>query len=231
MEPQTLDRKSFLKTGGILLAGSLAGSALLSSCSNNDEKEESATEDLMKEHGLLNRILVIYDECIMRLANKQDFSPEALHQSAGIIRRFVEDYHEKQEEDSVFPRFRKAGKLVDLVDTLQRQHDAGRTLTSRIIQWATAQALKDDTQRTQLMDALRTFNYMYRPHESREDTILFPELKKIISSHEFDAMGEDFEKREQKIFGQDGFEKMVSQVADIEKNLGIDDLNRYTPKV
>ena len=43
-------------------------------------------------------------------------------------------------------------------------------------------------------------------------------------------MGEDFEKKEHALFGEDGFEKMVDQVASIEKSLGIYDLAQFTPK-
>jgi hypothetical protein len=36
---------------------------------------------------------------------------------------------------------------------------------------------------------------MYRPHEAREDTVLFPALREIVSEQEFGALGEDFEKK------------------------------------
>ena len=87
---------------------------------------------------MLNRILLIYDEHLRRLDAKQEFDPGILASSAGIVRHFVEDYHEKLEEDFLFPRFRKANKLVDLVDTLLAQHQAGRRLTGQIEQLAHA---------------------------------------------------------------------------------------------
>jgi hypothetical protein len=71
---------------------------------------------------------------------------------------------------------------------------------------------------------------MYRPHEAREDTILFPTLRKIISKNEYYSLGEDFEDREHKLFGEDGFETMVEKVASIEKQLGIYELWQFTPK-
>ena len=40
-------------------------------------------------------------------------------------------------------------------------------------------------------------------------------------------MGEDFEQDERQKFVEDGFEKMVSQVADLERVLGIYDLNKF----
>ena len=70
---------------------------------------------------------------------------------------------------------------------------------------------------------------MYEPHEAREDTVLFPALRSVVSKHEFDALGEDFEKKEHQLFGEEGFEKMVERVASIEKSLGIYELAQFTP--
>ena len=85
----------------------------------------------------------------------------------------------------------------------------------------------DDTQT--LIKLLTNFNAMYRPHEAREDTILFPALRKIISKNEYFSLGEDFEDKEHELFGEDGFETMVEKVAGIEKQLGIFDLSKFTP--
>ncbi len=194
------------------------------------EEEISRAEDLMREHGVLNRILLIYEEHARRLDSTEDFDPPALMKAADIIRRFVEDYHEKLEEDYLFARFRKAGKLADLVEILSQQHQAGRRLTGKIQHLAAASTLKDEIKRHELSDVLRSFVRMYRPHEAREDTVLFPALRGIISKNEYDSLGDEFEKKEDELFGEDGFFKVVDQVADLEKKLGIYDLSKFTPK-
>jgi hypothetical protein len=71
---------------------------------------------------------------------------------------------------------------------------------------------------------------MYEPHEAREDTVLFPAFHEIVSPHEYDALGDDFEKKENEIFGAGGFEKNVEAVAALEKRLGIYELSQFTPK-
>ena len=48
--------------------------------------------------------------------------------------------------------------------------------------------------------------------------------------NEYDALGEDFEKREHQLFGKEGFEGMVPRVEEIEKQLGIYDLSQFTPR-
>jgi hemerythrin-like domain-containing protein len=228
------NRRDFIRTGikaGIV--SGIVGIGLFSACQEKEEvegQEVSPPEDLMQEHGLLNRVLQIYDDCRMKLLNKKDFDKKALFDSAFIIRSFVEDYHEKQEENYLFPRFEKANQLTDLVRTLREQHKAGRIITDGILQLAKIKTFLD-TDTTKMIGLLHNFNRMYRPHESREDTVLFPAFRKIVSRHEYDALGEEFEKNEHELFGESGFEGMVEKVASIEKSLGIYELAQFTPKL
>ena len=224
-------RRGFLRQSAIASTAALAllGSALPSSAEQKPE-EVSPAEDLMREHGLLNRLLLIYEQHVHLIDTHQAFNPSLLSDAAGIVRRFVEDYHEKLEENFLFPRFRKAGRLTELVDTLNRQHEAGRRLTATIQQLAVTDAARDQSRAVRLSDTLKSFLRMYRPHEAREDTVLFPEFKKIVSPHEYGALDDEFEKQEDELFGEDGFFKVVDQVAALEKKLGIYDLSQFTPK-
>jgi len=228
-------RRKFLTRGGVVVAVSAFGRAGLFGAElkreGDEEEEVSPAEDLMREHGVLKRVLLVYGEAIRRIETNEDLPPETVMDSAKIIRNFIEDYHEKLEEDFLFPRFKKAGKLVDLVDVLLQQHQGGRKVTDITMQFATDQALKNSDERRKLADSLRQFIRMYNPHEAREDTILFPEFRKIVSKNEYDSLGEDFEKKEHELFGEDGFERMVDKVAGIEKKLGIYDLAQFTPNV
>ena len=223
---QKTSRRAFLGAA----AGSLVLPSTLAFAQEKEEKEEdvSTNEDLMREHGILKRVLVAYDEIIRRIRAGHDFPPEAIADGANIIRKFIEEYHEKLEEDHLFPRFRKANKLVDLVTVLNTQHQAGRRVTERILTAARG-SLKSADDRNRLAGDLEAFNRMYSPHEAREDTVLFPALHKIVSPHEYDAMGEQFEKIERQTFGGDGFDIYVDKVSALEKRLGIYDLAKFTP--
>ena len=66
-------RRDFLKTTISLAAvTAISGISLLPGCKSKEEteKEVSPPEDLMQEHGVLNRILLIYDYCKIKLLNK-----------------------------------------------------------------------------------------------------------------------------------------------------------------
>jgi hypothetical protein len=142
------DRRHFLAASAalglstIISSGNVLADETVANKKSEDEEDISAPEDLMREHGVLNRILLIYEEGLRRLRAKQDVPPEVFHKPAALVRSFVEDYHEKLEEEFIFPAFEK-------------QH---------------------------------------------------------------------------KLFGEDGFEKAVDEVAAIEKQLGIYDLANFTPK-
>lgn len=225
------NRRNFIQRGiQFAVATGLTSVTMFGCHEKTEEKEVSPPEDLMQEHGLLNRILLIYDQCRSSLIDKRSFDPAILLNSAGIIRAFVEDYHEKQEENYLFPRFQKANQLTDLVQILKQQHDAGRAITGQLLQLSKTKSL-GDTESQKLIELLTNFNHMYRPHEAREDTVLFPAFRKLVSQHEYDSLGEEFEGNEHKRFGEDGFETMVSKVADIEKELGIYELAQFTPSV
>jgi len=226
-----LDRRRFLATSiGIALA---APNLVLSAEQEkwDPDKGVTAPEDLMKEHGVLNRCLLIYEEGMRRVRRNEEVSPEVFNHTAELVRRFVEEYHEKNEENYIFPQFKRAQKLVELVDTLITQHQAGRAVTARILEFSTPENFRTKHNHTALMQAFESFIRMYRPHEAREDTVLFPALRTILKPKDVEELGNRMEEDEHKVLGDEGFEKSVAQVEVIEKQLRIYELSQFTPKV
>jgi hemerythrin-like domain-containing protein len=72
---------------------------------------------------------------------------------------------------------------------------------------------------------------MYRPHKSREDTVLFPAFHSVVSAKEFDSLGEAFEDKEKELFGKKGFEKVVNEVETLEKKMGLHGLSQFTANI
>jgi hemerythrin-like domain-containing protein len=214
-----------------LSAGAILGTGQTTRGEEKKKEEEqkievTPTEDLMREHGVLHRLLLIYEKGIATGAGAGEAPLKELAAATQLIRTFIEDYHEKLEEDYVFPRFEKAGKLTDLVTVLRRQHNAGRRLTDVTLE----KAGQRGTTRERLAVSIRPFIRMYQPHAAREATVLFPQLASVVSASEYHKLGETFEDLEHKKFSTAGFEGIVAQVADLEKTLGIYDLAQFTPK-
>jgi hemerythrin-like domain-containing protein len=221
---ESKSRRSFL-------TATVAGAALLA-CHDDDKKEEdvSATEDLMREHGVIRRVLVIYRESALRLrANPATASSDALLRSAKLMRSFGEDYHEKQlEEAHIFPAVKKAGgPAATEIDALLAQHQRGREITDYLI--SVTQKPIDPANATALASVLEGFSRMYEEHAAREDTIVFQAWKKALSAKELDQMGDLFEDIEHKTFGKDGFDDAVDQITAIEKTFGLDPASLLAP--
>ena len=197
--------------------------------STDDSPDEvSPGEDLMREHGVLRRILMIYDAALAQLPSHEQKAKAAIANGALLVQRFVHNYHEKTEETYLFPRFQRAGKFVALVDTLKKQHERGRSLTQQILTLSRKPVLSS-LDKLKLAADIFAFGKMYRPHAAREDTEVFPAFQKLVGQAEYERLGDLFEKREHQLFGEDGFAKAVASVGAMERELQINNLAKFTP--
>jgi len=195
-----------------------------------EEQEVSATEDLMREHGVIRRALLVYDQISGRLkAGDAGFDVRALGDTAQLFRDFGEDYHERMlEEAFIFPRVKqKGGRAGQMADVLRNQHERGREITDYVLALAGSGQIGAANVQP-LAAALRTLVAMYEAHAAREDTIVFPAWKAALSDAEYKDVGEQFEDIEKKVFGGDGFDQAEAKISQIELRLGLADLDRFT---
>lgn len=234
-----LNRRALLATGAILLPATLATAACSRESGGGEskegggEKEVPANEDLMREHGVLRRILILYRETAPRIqANAAKVDAGAIATAATLFHSFGEEYHEKMlEEQYIFPAVRKAGgAAAALTDTLLAQHARGREITAYILDQTRGGRIGTE-QAAALASAMFGFVRMYESHTAREDTIIFPSFKNALSESQYKELGEKFEEIEKKQFGGDGFDMAVDKVAQAEQALGIADLASFTAPV
>ena len=172
-------------SGGMILAGRALAVVEPEPSEAAMGGEVTATEDLMREHGVLRRALFVYSEIAPRLrSNPSDVPPDALQKTANLFRTFGEDYHEKKlEEAFIFPAVKKAGgDAAGLTSILVVQHDRGREITEYILS-VTKAAKIEPGDAEPLAKALEQMVRMYRPHAAREDTIIFPAWKQTLTAN------------------------------------------------
>lgn len=218
--PAAVGRRHLLE-----ISASAAGVIALSACSGSPPEPGKGRPDTTPEQ----EVPVTAPEDLMREQADDQSPAPALNESAQIIRRFIEDYHGQLEEQYVFPKLEQAGKLTDITSVLRTQHQRGRVLTDRVPAATTAAAAFDQPARDTLAQDMAAYIRMFEPHEAREDTVVFPALRDVMSAVEFRDMAETFEDEEHRRFGEAGFQSVVDKVADIEKSLGIYDLSQFTP--
>jgi len=172
------------------------------------EDIKPATEDLMNEHGLLNRIMIVYDLCVEKRAH---FAEVVV--LTEIVKDFIENFHEKMEETYIFPAF-KGSKYEELIELLIKQHRASADLTSSIV----TQAKNNDAA---VFDSITSFLKMYRLHSSREDTIVFRKYRKLVDTAELRRVSKLIDDLEDERYGKNGFDMLLGRVIVVEQLLGI----------
>ena len=226
-----------LAGGGLAAAAVGAGATLAATGLSGAAPDPAASpdpavippdDDLMREHGVLKRVLLVYRELMSRVQAGQRLPAAQAHDAALIVHDFIEGFHEGLEEGYVFPRLRQAGQLESTVTTLLVQHARGRVLTQFILTHTPAGAASAGTA-ADLAAAMSSFVRMYEPHEAREDTVVFPAFRAIVPADELASLGQHFADLEHEQFGTDEFTAMVARIASIEQSLGIYDLNQFTP--
>jgi hypothetical protein len=128
-------RRDLLKiaaVGGAAYAGGLIVPSAFAAKPRKKQSEKEAEvtppEDLMREHGVLDRLLLVYEAGLRKFAANEDFDPAIITTAAETVRDFIENYHEKSEEEAVFPRF-KEGRQTGAAP--RHSADAASSRTSR----------------------------------------------------------------------------------------------------
>jgi hemerythrin-like domain-containing protein len=230
-----VQRRSMLRNslllGVVMVAPALPMVGEAEKKAEDKEPEVTATEDLMREHGVIRRALLVYFEVAPKLRkDAASVDPAALRQAAQLFRTFGENYHERMlEEEHIFPLIRKQGKELDrYADILIEQHNRGREVTDYVLAVTSGPRISA-VHAEPLAGVFESFVLMYQNHAAREDTIIFPAWKKNFSDKQLDEISDQFEDIEHKMFGHDGFEDAEKKISRIEAELGFSDLAQFTP--
>lgn len=188
-----------------------------------------AVEDLMREHGVLRRTLLVYAQAAGQLKRGLAIPADALHRAAELFRRFGEDYHERSlEEQHVFPAVLAAGgEPAAICRTLATQHRRGRQITDYVLA-ASAGTGIGRSRMDPLAGVLDGMVRMYQHHTAIEDTVVFPAWKRTLTPARYSALSEQFEALEKHMFGHDGFEDAVRRIGAVEQAFGLADLSTLT---
>ena len=184
-----------------------------------------AAERLLRAEALHGRLILVDEEIGRRLSGRATVKPSVITGTAAIVRRFVEDYHAKAEEELVFPRLEHVAQLAGVLPVLHAEHTRCRALTDEILQLAAGKRTKADP----LLRTIQAYVRLARTHETREATLVIPALHQL-SRRDYDALGDALADREHRLFGPDGFTTISDQITQLEHDLGMDELPTLAKK-
>jgi hemerythrin-like domain-containing protein len=233
-------RRAVMFGGGGLIVGAAAGAGIGLAAAPTSASVTSAqldavaakpplTEELMVEHGLLIRNILVYQEIMRRVAANEAVPRTAVTNSTSVIQDFIHGFHEPLEEGFVFPPVQS--KMNATIQTLLVQHARGREQTQIILSAAAAGtgSVLAGASRSTVAEAMDRFITMYVPHESWEDTLVYPALRSVSTPTQIVQLASHFATLQTQQFGPNAFAEMLAKVESVEQQLGIADLNQFTP--
>lgn len=236
---RTASRRAVMFGGGGLIVGAAAGAGIglatapTSASASTAQLDAAAkptptTEELMVEHGLLKRTILVYREFMRRIAAGQPVSRALVLSSTQVIQDFIHDFHEPLEEGYVFPVVNRS--MPQIIADLLVQHARGREQTQIVLTAAAGKGsvITGSASHT-VAEAMDKFTIMYEPHESWEDTQVFPALRAASTGTQIVQLARHFAALQNQQFGPNAFGQMLEKVETCEKELGIYGLSMYTP--
>jgi hemerythrin-like domain-containing protein len=217
----------------IVMAGAAGAGLFITGCTGSSKSHAptaTAVEILDRDHGILCRTICILEEARGGMDARMDLPPEIIQGTVELIGRFVVMHHQKLEEKYIFPVFDAANKMSGLVGVLREQHAAGAQLTDTLRQLASGFSAKDLEKRRTLDSAIHQFSRMYRAHSNREDTMLFPLVRQVVTPQAYADLNSAFEKEDGEALGKNGFDEIIQKLSNYENMLGIGDLAAFTPR-
>jgi hemerythrin-like domain-containing protein len=177
-----------------------------------------ATEILMEEHRVIERVLAAMEIAAQRLEAKQ-LRPSFFVDAAEFVKGFADGCHHKKEEGVLFPAMLAHGVRDQggPIGVMMAEHHQGRTYTIAMRKAAQDLEAGDESARAIIVENAQRYIALLRQHIVKEDTVLFPMADRVVSPVSQDKLAEDFERVEHEETGAGVHEKYLALAETLEK--------------
>jgi hemerythrin-like domain-containing protein len=178
-----------------------------------------ATDILMEEHTIIKRVLTALDTAAQRLERGQVVRAGFFIDATDFIKGFADSCHHMKEEGVLFKAMVASGMPAQggPISMMLAEHEQGRAYTRAMREAAQKLQSGDESARDQVIRSARGYVALLRQHISKEDNILFPMAKQVISQAEQGNVAEDFERVEHEEIGEGVHEKYLALAEALEK--------------
>ena len=178
-----------------------------------------ATEILMEEHRVIERVLVSLETAAKRLSAGQAVPIDFFLKAADFIKGFADGCHHKKEEGVLFVFLVANGMSRDAgpVAVMLAEHEEGRRLTRAMREGAKRLKGGDQTAISQVTQNALGYVTLLRQHIQKEDNILFPMADRAIPVEQHAQITEAFDHIEHEETRAGVHEKYLSLAAELEK--------------
>jgi hemerythrin-like domain-containing protein len=178
-----------------------------------------ATDSLVREHRLIERVLHVLEVAMQRLERNEDVANDFLEKALDFIENYSDRCHHGKEEDILFPILKSRGIPIDggPIGVMLMEHEEGRRLI-RILSAATKGYIEGDVaKKNEMIENALAFVRLLRQHIYKEDQILYPMANRALTKQDQMGLLTKFESMEYEKIGKAGSEHYAHMVEQLEK--------------
>ncbi len=178
-----------------------------------------ATDILMSEHRVIERVIASLEAQAGRLAAGEAARPGFFLDAADFIKGFADGCHHRKEEGVLFEAIVGAGlpREVGPIGVMLSEHEQGRAFTRGMRAAAERLAAGDASAAREVIANARGYAALLRQHIQKEDGILFPMAAQVIPSPQHAGVVEAFEHVEHEETGEGVHEKYLALAEALER--------------
>lgn len=178
-----------------------------------------ATDILMEEHRVIERVLTSLERAAVRLDNGEAVRTAFFIDAADFITGFADGCHHRKEEGALFTALVDAGmpRQVGPVAVMLAEHDQGRAYTRGMRAAAERLQAGDRSARADVVKNALGYVDLLRQHIGKENEILFPMAAQMIPQGQQAGLVDRFEAIEHEETGEGIHEKHLALADVLEK--------------
>ena len=178
-----------------------------------------ATNILIDEHRVIERVLVVLESAASRLGSDQMVRPGFFIDAAEFIKGFADGCHHKKEEGVLFPAMEAAGvpRAGGPIGAMLADHEAGRVFTRNMRAAAERLASGDKLAAVEVERNALDYVRLLRQHIMKENMVLFPMADHVIPTEKQAELTEAFEHIEHEETGEGVHEKYLAMAEALER--------------
>jgi len=188
-----------------------------------------ATEILMSEHRVIERVLTVLETEAIRLQTGGQVRPGFFIDAADFIKGFADGCHHRKEEGVLFKSLVHNGMPEEHspVAVMLVEHEQGRAFTREMRAAAQKLAAGDSSAAVDVAGNALGYVRLLRQHIMKEDRFLFPMADRSIPEDQQDQIAEDFEHVEHEETGEGVHEKYLALAEALEKEADLSIAKAY----
>jgi len=179
---------------------------------------QRATDILEQEHRTIEKIVRVTGVLADELAENRDIDDDILRDLCQFLRVYGHQCHHGKEESYLFPMLERHGVPEEgcPLGALRHEHERSRVLTQELVKASAEYAANRHDGSSALSEVLRNIAQFYPAHIWKEEYLLFPMARKVLSEEDDQRLLKEFKSVESDIYSyaHESYEQLATELED-----------------